>query len=105
LSRYAKEPRPEERILYGRPRGRVPFEEAVQQAEAELRAEAEQLETHCPPSYGQLSQQPSAQSQPSSGNSSNQEAATSISEGVEEMLEGYEDDFDQESEIRTQLSQ
>jgi hypothetical protein len=102
-SRFAKEPRPEERILYGRPRGRVPFEEAVQQAEAELRAEAAQLETPCPPSYGEFSQQPSVQRQPSSGNSSNQEAA--ISEGVEEMLEGYEDDFDQESEIQTQLSQ
>jgi hypothetical protein len=97
LSRYAKEPRPEEKILYGRSRGRVPFEEAVQQAEAELRAEAEQLQSNRLPSCGQLSQQPS------SGNFSNQEAA--ISEGVEEMLDGYEDDFDQESEIRTQLSQ
>jgi hypothetical protein len=103
-SRFAKEPRPEERILYGRPRVRVPFEEAVQQAEAELRAEAEQLKSNRPPSYGQLSQQPSVQRQPSSGNRSNQEAAIS-EEGVEEMLEGYEDDFDQESEIRTQLSQ
>ncbi len=102
-SRFAKEPRPEERILYGRPRGRVPFEEAVQQAEAELRAEAEQLQSNRLPSCAQLSQQPSVQSQPSSGNFSHQEVA--ISEGVEEMLEGYEDDFDQESEIRTQLSQ
>jgi hypothetical protein len=99
-SRFAKEPRPEERILYGRPRGRVPFEEAVQQAEAELRAEAEQLQPNRPPSYGEFPQQPSVQRQPSSGNFSHQEA--SISESVEE---GYEDDFDQESEIRTQLSQ
>ncbi len=100
MSRYAKEPRTEERILYGRPRGRVPFEEAVQQAEAELRAEAEQLQSNRLPSCGQLSQQPSVQREPSSGNFSHQAAA--LSESVEE---GYEDDFDQESEIRTQLSQ
>jgi hypothetical protein len=99
-SRFAKEPRPEERILFGRPRGRVPFEEAVEQAEAELRAEAKQLQSNRPPSYGEFPQQPSVQSQPSSGNFSHQEVA--ISENVEE---GYEDDFDQESEIRTQLSQ
>ena len=87
----------------------MPFEEAVRKAEAELRAEAALLEPHCPPSVGRFSQHGSGKLHcpPSGGRILQQESAVgkSSSSSVEELVEGYEDDFDEDTEIRTACTQ
>ena len=57
LTRFSRQSRPDEKILYGRSRGRsrLPFDEAVRKAEAELRAEAARVEPHCAPSVDSFS--------------------------------------------------
>jgi len=93
LPRFGREPVAGEKILYGRSRGRnrTSFDEAVRKAEEELRAEADRLEVRHPtPSVGQLSNQIAA-------NQSNKNSR------VSDNVENYEDDFDQESEIVTEI--
>ena len=89
MTRFSRQSRPDEKILYGRSRGRsrLPFDEAVRKAEAELRAEAARVEPHCAPSVDSFSQHVLRESTSSS---------------ADDSLENYEEDFDQESEILTQ---
>ncbi len=97
----------EERVLYGRSRDRqrLSFDEAVRRAEAELRAETDQLNSASRQPVAEAAQL-EASCAPSVGHFSPKERGRGVvsnsSSSVQENLPDYDDDFEQDTEIRTE---